>query len=188
MALFTGKGDEGTSKIFSTPNGQRISKASEVFEALGTVDELNSFLGMCKTEATSVDVRIAGTGPYISALFHQTQQDLFIIQAELAGSEMRISENKITEMEHTIKIIEEALPPITTFFISGGTRLAALCDTARAITRRAERSIIRAYEKEGLMTSQELKTYMNRLSSLLYALARYANFSAGLSEDAPTYQ
>ena len=84
--------------------------------------------------------------------------------------------------------IEKELPPIKTFFISGGTELAAMFDIARTISRRAERRVVGVVEEEDRKVGEFTKAYLNRLSSLLYALARKANFRAGVTEEGPDYQ
>jgi cob(I)alamin adenosyltransferase len=175
--LYTGKGDKGTTKLFNTPSGVRVSKTDAVFEALGTVDELNSFLGLVKVAA--------GDGA-IQHEIHRVQETLFIIQAELAGAGIVVDEAAVRHAEEYIAAIEATLPPITTFFISGGTELAARADTARSIARRAERRVIAVHEAGQEVSSWSL-TYLNRLSSVLYAIARLANHEAGVSEIPPGY-
>lgn len=194
--LYTGKGDNGTTKLFNTPSGVRISKSSDMFEALGTIDELNSFLGIVKVYSaqTGYELEVGGAVKSFEGLVHNVQENLFIVQAELAGSEMAISQTSVSDIENLIANIENNLPPITTFFISGGTLLAAHFDTARTISRRAERRVVTVHEQGSDVGDEEGKTinantliYLNRLSSLLYALARYSNHLAGITETAPKY-
>lgn len=188
MALYTGKGDAGTSKIFSTPSGERISKGDEVFEVLGNLDEINSFLGICKIKSRGVHLIVDDHEVAVSAIIHALQKDLFIVQAAIAGADLELEERKVAELEELISIIEGKLPPITTFFISGGTELAAFCDTARTVTRRAERSLVRFLALHPERTHPDVIAYLNRLSSVLYALARFANHQAGVAEEAPDYK
>ncbi len=190
--LYTGKGDNGTTKLFNTPSGVRISKSSLVFEALGTIDELNSFLGIVKVYSAQSGHGVGDIS--FEKIVHNVQENLFIVQAELAGSEMSITENIVSDVENLIANIENNLPPITTFFISGGTLLGAHFDTARTIARRAERRVVAVHEEGSNVGDEEGKTinantlaYLNRLSSLLYALARYSNHLAGITETAPKY-
>jgi cob(I)alamin adenosyltransferase len=194
--LYTGKGDNGTTKLFNTPQGVRISKSSNVFEALGTIDELNSFLGIVKVYCaqTGYGLEAGGSNKSFEGIVHNVQENLFIVQAELAGSEMAISETSVSDVENLIASIENNLPPIKTFFISGGTLLAAHFDTARTIARRAERRVVTVHEDyintdENNINKINASTlaYLNRLSSLLYALARYSNHFAGITETAPKY-
>jgi len=183
MALFTGKGDNGTTKTFGCD--QRISKSSAIAEALGNVDEINSLLGVVKMKG--------GSAPAVSGLDYHTllgdvQQDLFVVQAELAGADKRMTAEKVTKVGDWVNAIEKELPPITSFFVSGGTELGAFCDYARTVSRRAERRVVAALEPDGGRdVHKELLAYMNRLSSLLYALARLANHRAGVTEEKPHY-
>ena len=111
---------------------------------------------------------------------------------------MSIDEEKLKEMEVIIDSIEKELPPIKTFFVSGGTELAALFDIARTISRRAERKVISVSdfysgenikEKENKIEIKDsTKAYLNRLSSILYALARLANHRANIKEESPDYK
>ena len=96
-------------------------------------------------------------------------------------------EARVKKVETWITAIEDELPPITTFFVSGGTRLAATCDVARTVARRAERRVVAALHIENPNTKPPLFQYLNRLSSLLYALARLANHRAGIKEERPRY-
>lgn len=182
--LYTGKGDNGTSKLFTTPSGERLAKTHPVFEALGTVDELNSFLGVLKVKSKDFYIK---DGFSVEKIIHEVQENLFMVQAELAGSDMSIGEDKLKKCEEIISDIEAMMPPIKTFFISGGTELAALSDFARTITRRAERSVLRAKENS-INISPNTCAYVNRLSSLFYALARLANHQAGAEELNPSYK
>ncbi|MEX0931127.1 MAG: cob(I)yrinic acid a,c-diamide adenosyltransferase [Candidatus Paceibacterota bacterium] len=183
--LYTRKGDQGTTKLFNTPKGERVSKASCQTEALGAMDEMNSFLGLVKVKSAEQKYKFKDT--YIADLVHGVQANLFIIQAELAGSDMTILKEKIDSIEAVIDAIEKEMPPITTFFISGGTELASLFDISRTLARKAERRVIKGIEEESFVVGEHTRQYLNRLSSLLYALARYANHSAGISETAPNY-
>jgi cob(I)alamin adenosyltransferase len=119
---------------------------------------------------------------------HDIQKNLFIIQAELAGASMSIDEEKIKEIEIIIDSIEKELPPIKTFFISGGTELATLFDISRTISRRAERRVVEVKEENKVSVKESTLAYLNRLSSLLYAFARLVNHKAGITEKSPDYK
>jgi cob(I)alamin adenosyltransferase len=183
--LYTRKGDDGTTKTFSCD--QRISKSSAIAEALGALDETNSFLGLCKVRSQKEKL-VLPDGSAFSQRIHDVQKNLFIIQAEVAGSEMSITEDKIKEIEKIVDDIEKELPPIKTFFISGGTKLAALFDISRTISRRAERRVVQVYEEREVKVGKFTKAYLNRLSSLLYALARLSNHKSGITEESPDYK
>lgn len=180
--LYTGKGDNGTTKLFGCD--QRMSKSSAIAEALGSVDEINSLIGVLKMRGGDV---VAVGGLNYHALLSDVQQDLFVVQAELAGAEKQIDRARVEKVESWINAIEHELPPITSFFVSGGTDLGALCDYARTIARRAERRVVGAMEEGTAADKPPMLAYMNRLSSLLYALARLANHRAGVSEEKPHY-
>jgi cob(I)alamin adenosyltransferase len=176
MALFTGKGDGGTTKVIDSK--ERISKASPLPEALGTLDELNSFLGFARAKADATT----------AATIRDVQETLFIVQAEVAGADKRIREGKTKEVEDIVNAIEQEIPPLKGFSIAGGTELSAILDIARTLARRAERRLA-GLEQEGIrVLSAETKAYMNRLSSLLFALARQANHAAGVAEEVPSYK
>ncbi|PIR83117.1 ATP:cob(I)alamin adenosyltransferase [Candidatus Kaiserbacteria bacterium CG10_big_fil_rev_8_21_14_0_10_56_12] len=178
MALFTGKGDGGTTKAFGCDQ-QRISKASELPEALGALDELNAFLGLVKMRAGDV--------PRIKDAVRNIQEQLFIVQAEVAGSDKRLAEGAVAAVETFVNDIEKEIPPIKSFSLAGGTELSAMLDVARTLSRRAERRVIAAVEVGARDLAPETRAYLNRLSSLLFALARLANHLAGVAEENPKY-
>ncbi|MFA5936395.1 MAG: cob(I)yrinic acid a,c-diamide adenosyltransferase [Candidatus Paceibacterota bacterium] len=183
--LYTKKGDNGTTKTFRCD--QRISKSSIIAEALGALDEINSFLGLCKVRSQKEKFF---TGNYTTwgEIINNIQKNLFIIQAEIAGASMSIPEEKIIELENIVDAIEKELPPIKTFFISGGTELASLFDIARTIARRAERRVVNVSLEGKTPISKNTLAFLNRLSSLLYAFARLANYKAGIIEEGPDYK
>ncbi len=188
--LYTGKGDGGTTKTFGC-NQQRISKSSELPEALGTLDELNSFIGLAKVRAaTGINPRVAlgKRSRATSSILEDIQQTLFIVQAEVAGAPKKVGKSKVTSTEMIINTIEGLMPPITNFTVAGGTELSAILDVARTLARRAERRVIAVAEAEIQRVSPNTKAYLNRLSSLLFALARYANESAGITRETPKYK
>ena len=184
--LFTGKGDDGTTKLFDSKSGKRISKSSLVPEVLGSLDEVNSFLGLCKVESEKHTLKV--NEELFADIVHGIQENLFIIQAELAGAEKTINEAKLREMEELINAIEKELPPITTFFISGGVELAARFDVARTLARRAERHVVGVVGAGERKIGEWSLAYLNRLSSLLYALARLSNRKFGIVEQSPSYK
>lgn len=178
MALFTGKGDSGTTTAFGCDQ-QRISKSSELPEALGALDELNAFLGFAKVRA--------GGDAYFVDLLREVQETLFIIQAEIAGADKKIAEVSVKRLEDLTNGIEKEIPPLKGFSIAGGTELSALLDVSRTLARRAERRLIAVAEAGTHEVSPAVKAYMNRLSSLFFALARLANHRAGVAEENPRY-
>ena len=176
--LYTGKGDGGTTKTLG--EGQaRISKASELPEALGSLDELNAFVGYVRTQAKSE--------PRIYEALREVQEKLFIVQAEVAGADKRLREVDVTAVEEIVNSIEKEIAPLTGFSVAGGTELSALLDVARTLSRRAERCVVAVVEAGLRELQPETRAYMNRLSSLLFALARLANHLAGVAEENPKY-
>jgi cob(I)alamin adenosyltransferase len=184
--LYTRKGDAGTTKDFKSGPGVRKSKSSCQTESLGALDELNSFLGLAKVKSANVDWSVNGQS--FSDIVHWTQNCLFSIQAEVAGADKKIGEEKVKDMELLIDAMEKDMPPIKTFFISGGTELAALFDISRTLARKAERRAVAAVEAGEIALGPVTLAFLNRLSSLMYALARLSNHKSGITERPPTYQ
>ncbi len=184
--LYTRTGDDGSTKTFGC--NQRISKSSNVAEALGALDETNSYLGITRAKTLGMTFKISSRDISYPELILGVQQNLFIIQAEVAGSQMSVSPEKIKEVEEVVDGIEKVLPPITTFFISGATEIGAMFDFARTLARRAERRVIGVKEEGKVNVSTETLQYLNRLSSLLYALARISSHIAGQEEIKPEYK
>jgi len=187
--LYTRKGDNGTTKLFDCQQGMRLTKSSPVFEVLGTIDELNSTLGYSKVlscrskNKLSIDNKKV---PY-EEIIEELQQNLFSIQAELGGSDIHLKKDHILYLEKVIYEIETVLPPIKSFIVSGGGECGAYLDIARTIARRAERGLVSLRDKEERNIGKQSVAYMNRLSSVLYALARFANYQEGYSERKPEY-
>jgi cob(I)alamin adenosyltransferase len=184
--LYTRKGDAGTTKDFKSGPGVRKSKSSCQTEALGALDELNSFLGLAKVKEAGVAWTVNGKS--LVQIVHWVQNCLFSVQAETAGADKKVGQEKVTEMENWIDAIERELPPIKTFFISGGTELAALFDVCRTLARKAERRAVAAVDSKEIVLDPATLAFLNRLSSLMYALARLTNHKSGINEEPPTYQ
>ncbi len=185
--LYTRKGDTGTTKTFGCD--QRVSKSSSVAEALGSLDEINSFLGLIKIKAGGASFILPQKNNLLlSEAIGRIQQDLFIIQAELAGAKKTITQEKVKWLEGIVDAIEKILPPIKTFFVSGGVELAALSDIARTIARRAERRVVGVADEGKIKIGKETLAYLNRLSSVLYAFARNFNRVANIKEETPQYK
>ncbi len=186
IMLYTRKGDAGTTKDFKSGLGKRKSKSSCQTETLGALDELNSFLGLIKVKSAGMTWKVQGKSP--AEIIHWIQNCLFSVQAETAGADKKVGQEKVNAMEEMIDEIEKELPPIKTFFISGGTELAALFDISRTIARKAERRAVAAGEKKEISLDPTTLAFLNRLSSLMYALARLTNHKSGIKEVPPNYQ
>ncbi|MDP3735329.1 MAG: cob(I)yrinic acid a,c-diamide adenosyltransferase [bacterium] len=188
--LYTRKGDKGTTKTLRCD--QRISKSAPVAEALGGLDECNSWIGLCRARAGEAEFLLprAGTRGARSAAeaLLRMQEALFIAQAELAGADKRLAKRHVLTLERLTDAIERELPPIKSFFIPGATALGALFDVARTVARRAERRVVSASESGEAPLSVYTLQYLNRLSSALYAFARFANSQAGVAERPPSYR
>ncbi|MEK7558211.1 MAG: cob(I)yrinic acid a,c-diamide adenosyltransferase [Patescibacteria group bacterium] len=176
--LYTRKGDNGTSGLLGTK--ERFPKESPVYDALGTLDELNSLLGICRAYSSREKEEID-----MAKEIRNVQECLFIIQAELAGASKSILEAHIEELEGTIGKIEKLIENPHAFVIPGTTKLSALFDYARSVSRRTERRVLEAHTIR--QVSSSTRVYLNRLSSLLYVLARYAATVAGAKELSPSY-
>lgn len=176
MKLYTKTGDDGSTGLFG---GERTQKDDVRVEAYGTVDETNTFLGVART--------LAGT-PETAALLGSIQSDLFVLGAELAcvpGKEdklrMRLlASDDIERLEKAIDHAEEGLPELRSFVLPGGSAIAAELHRARTVCRRAERALIAARRASPIRS--ELLVYLNRLSDLLFCLARRENFAAGVPD------
>jgi len=178
MKIYTKTGDSGETGLFG---GARVSKASLRVEAYGEVDELNSTVGWARVEVSDPD---------LDAVLNRIQNDLFEVGAELGSTDDRkkkstmqlIAEAQVEALERAIDKYEEGPPPLTCFVLPGGGESAARFHVARCVCRRAERSLVALGTHEPLRG--ELFRYLNRLSDLLFVLARHANHVAGV-EDIP---
>lgn len=181
--IYTRAGDSGETGLFGTP--ERLPKDAPRIEALGSLDELTSLIGLCKVKSLSEKIIIDATGETVKELLELVQQNLFTVQAEVGGADKHLSDDALYTMEQYIEAIEIELPQIKTFLLPGGTGLSALFDFSRTVARRAERRVITVH-REAALTDNTL-SYLNRLSTFLYALARLTNIRADKHEDAPTY-
>ena len=184
MALFTGKGDRGDTGTFGTK--KRVSKSSMTAEALGTLDECNSFLGLAKSAARKHTFKFRNKR--IADCIDDVQNHLFTVQAEVAGADKHIPAESVKALEDFINAIERELPPIKSFLVSGSTELSAWFDVARTLARRSERRVVAVHEEGTRPIHETTRAYLNRLSSLLYAIARLANMKAGITERPPQYK
>ena len=180
MKIYTRTGDTGTTALFG---GDRVGKNHPRIEAYGTVDETNAYLGL----ARSLLEDQPGAGR-LEPLLARLQDDLFILGADLATpSESRavvprIDQAHITRLEEAIDAFEADLPPLKHFILPGGTSVAGMLHVARTVCRRAERLTVAASAEEAI--SLEATIYLNRLSDLLFVLARWVNRQAGIEEAA----
>lgn len=171
--IVTRTGDAGTTGL---ADGRRVPKHDARIRTLGEVDELNSHLGLLLTETLPERVH---------ALLTAIQNDLFDLGGELALPEHpQVGETHVLRLDEAISELNAELPPLKEFVLPGGTRAAALAHVCRTVCRRAERSLVRLAERDPL--SPLLGQYLNRLSDLLFVLARHLNRAAGQAE--PTWR
>lgn len=172
--IYTKTGDKGYTSLIG---GKRVPKSSLRVNAYGDVDELNSFLGLCI--ASMDDEQVKDT-------LRSIQNELFILGSDLAEPEPssasipRVNQSMVKRLEEIIDRYEEEVGHINYFILPGGSKEAALLHVARSIARRAERSIVSLSEHEQI--NKDIIPYMNRLSSLLFVLARLMNKRKGLSD------
>ena len=178
--LYTKKGDNGTTTFLH--DKKRYGKDSQLAQALGALDETNSLLGICRAKTKKCMAHNINA----SDILFKTQNNLFTLQAIVAGANMQFNAQKLKDMENDIYLIEKALPEINSFLIPGESELGAFFDFARATARRAEREVI-ALQNQGFEFEDTVLAYINRLSTLLYALARLYATNTQDSEQAPTY-
>ncbi|KKU98988.1 MAG: Cob(I)yrinic acid a,c-diamide adenosyltransferase [Candidatus Jorgensenbacteria bacterium GW2011_GWC1_48_8] len=161
---------------------------------MGSLDELNSWLGYARVEADKLKTGSAGWRIDVAAVLKNTQNSLFIAQAEAAASGFgyekspKITEEKTKYFEGVIVEIDKVVPKIEKFIVVGGTELSARLDVGRAIARRVERQAKKYVpEDSNKNLTPEMLKFLNRLSSILFALARYVNFVSGVKEENPSY-
>jgi cob(I)alamin adenosyltransferase len=185
--FYTGKGDDGTTQLYGKAG--RFSKTDALFEALGTLDELNSYLGVCKVSCGEhvYVATIESKEVSLVTLIHDAQNTLFIIQAELAGADKHVEREKVAYSESVISTIEGLVPPLQSFIVAGGSHISAQLDVARAVSRRAERRVLEVHKNGSQRVHPHTLQYLNRFSSLLFALARFVEYTEGASREVPTY-
>ena len=186
--LYTGRGDNGTTTLFHCDQG-RISKSANIIEALGSLDELNAYLGLVKvySESEKLKIKIGKKDLLYATILLDIQQSIFVIQAQVAGAKMAIKKSEVNKIEKIIHTISGVLPPITTFTISGGSILSAELDIARTLARKSERKIVAMMDEKIRKINPNTVAYMNRLSSLLFAMSRYVNHILSIKEEHPDY-
>ncbi|MFB6283912.1 MAG: cob(I)yrinic acid a,c-diamide adenosyltransferase [Halobacteria archaeon] len=190
MKLYTGRGDDGDTDLWS---GGRTSKSSPRIEAYGTLDELNAHVGEAlSAEKENVDESETKPGTDVGESLEVIQDLIFKAQAELANADEtadhpRIGETEVEWIENRCDEIDEGLEPLESFVHPGGGNTGSKLHLARTVCRRAERRIVTLDESEEGDLRSELTVFVNRLSDLLFALARYANQVDGVEETTPDY-
>jgi cob(I)alamin adenosyltransferase len=177
MKIYTKGGDKGQTGLFG---GERVSKNSERIEAYGTIDELNSFIGLAVEEVKS---------PEIKTVLQKIQNELFTLGSDLATpldeknekyKIPRVPKSFYQEVEKQIDKIEEQLEPLQNFILPGGSKASALLNICRTICRRAERRVVAL--KASIDIGENIIIFLNRLSDLFFVLARYENMISGIPD------
>ena len=164
--IYTRTGDDGTTGL---TDGSRVGKDAERIAAIGEIDELNCTIGVLLTEALPESIH--------SALV-VVQHDLFDVGGELSvPGHSIVSDAYVARLERELDALNAKLPPLAEFILPGGTRAAAAAHVARAVCRRAERSLVALSRAESV--SPLLLQYVNRLSDLLFVMCRAINSAAG---------
>lgn len=171
--VYTGRGDRGRTDLSS---GERVSKSSERIEAYGTLDELNSLIGVIASHSDRKDEEL-----------EQIQNELHILQAELANREpeVKVTEENTKRLEELIDRYQKDCPPLRDFILAGGTEVASFLHLGRSVARRAERRIVELDHDE--QVRDELLAYINRLSDLFFLMARHENAEENVEEKNPEY-
>jgi cob(I)alamin adenosyltransferase len=177
VRIYTGGGDQGETGLFGAG---RVPKDDPRVEAYGAVDELNAALGVA---------RAAGLPGDLDPLAERLQKELFVLGADLAtpldssaraDRVVRLPEGAAAALEKEIDRLDASLPPLTTFLLPGGSAPGGALHLARTVCRRAERRLV-GLARKGLVSKGALP-YLNRLSDLLFVMARAANARAGRPE------
>lgn len=175
--VYTKTGDAGETSLV---DGSRVSKADLRVAAYGDADELNSLLGLARVNLADQQLDDA---------LGKIQNELFIIGADLASpltiQVPRADEIHVTEMEQLIDSLLEELEPLREFILPGGTQFGATLHLARCVARRAERVVVALAAKEEI--NEHALKYLNRLSDLLFVMARAANARAGVKEQSANF-
>ena len=175
MKVYTRTGDDGTTGLFG---GGRVSKTHPRISAYGTVDETNAALGMARAALPD--------GSAADGLLARLQNELFVLGGDLATPDEteypvpRVEPAHVAALEADIDRLTADLPPLKNFVLPGGTPAAAALHLGRTVARRAERLVIETSALEGV--SEHAVHYLNRLSDLLFTLARWVNQDAGVAE------
>ena len=165
MGIYTRTGDSGE----TTANvGKRVRKDEPLVEAYGTLDELNSFLGLALAHSSS---------KHTKAVLARVQKEIFDLGASIFSGELPVGDVHVKDLEKDIDAVEARLKPLKHFIIPGGTREACHLHCARTICRRAERRLVAA------KADRMMVKYLNRLGDLLFVLARHENAKAGVGEE-----
>ncbi len=173
--LYTKTGDDGSTGLVG---GARVSKDSLRIEAIGEVDELNAMMGLCRNQNWGIG---------IGAILNDLQRELFVLGADLSTPSNkkypveRVSAEMVNSLEKLVDEYSEKATPLENFILPGGTDAAASLHMARAICRRTERTVAALKKKEDI--GEFVLPYLNRMSDLLFVLARHENEKHSVAEE-----
>lgn len=173
MPIYTRTGDKGKTSLF---DGTRVLKSHVRVSTYGTIDELNSMVGVATAEVSSIKYQVSSIKKIIQEL-EKIQHDLFDIGSALATPHplpVEGLEERPKEFEKIIDELTEQMPEIKYFILPGGGKAGAFLHVCRTITRRAERQLVTLMQKENI--DQAIVIYLNRLSDVFFTLARYVNY------------
>lgn len=171
--LYTRTGDHGMTSLLG---GVRVSKADERIELIGTIDELNAWLGQVRLDATELNADDA---------LNRMQSDLFSIGAYLASNGEQVLDlapDHLSLLEQEIDHMSTQAPPLMNFVLPGGSKGAVACHLARVVSRRAERRLVAWHTAHAEAVPDLLLSYVNRLSDWLFAAARASNAQSGIAD------
>lgn len=173
MAIYTKRGDRGETSLYDESSQRiRVSKDSLRIEAIGAIDELNSYLGVISSSSED---------PELDKILKNTQRDLLTIGSILSGSKLRFFNSETKKIEKIIDKIEGSLPVLKNFVLPGGSQVSGQLQYARALTRKAERRLVQLNQIEEVRP--QILAYLNRLSDLLFMLARKQNHALNVSDE-----
>ncbi len=175
--IYTKKGDRGQTAKF---DGSLMEKDSLLIEVLGSLDEISSFLGICKNKAVGFSGRILNFS--LVNILDDTQDNLFKIQSDIAGKEIKELKLDVKKVEQFIDFVETKLTPLNKFLKAEGNELAVLLNYERTLIRKAERRVVTLDKRENLVNGKEILAYLNRLSDLFFVLFRFVNLSKDQKE------
>lgn len=165
--IYTRTGDDGTTGL---GDGSRIEKDHARMQAIGSVDELNSLIGMLIAELAD-EIAAADDTDELQPILLSIQHDLFNLGGELSiPGYVMVKDERVDELEKILDQLNDALPPLKNFILPGGSRAAAVCHLARAVCRRAERDMVTLAREHAI--NQAGNRYLNRMSDLLFVMAR----------------
>jgi cob(I)alamin adenosyltransferase len=177
--IYTRTGDDGTTSLFG---GERVAKGNDRIDAYGTVDEANSVVGLARSHLNGEPGE-----ERLDPVLGDVQEELFVVGADLATPVdakpivPRIKAHHVERVEERIDTFDADLKPLKKFVLPGGSPAGASLHSARTVCRRAERLVVRASASTPI--NEKTKVYLNRLSDLLFVLARWANKQAEIRED-----